>query len=196
MGLFFYPRGGSARVAAYLSRALDASGWPVTLACGSIGEPGALGNAATVFTGVDIVPASYDEALARWRRGEIRWTRCFPCIRRSRRGRACPTARFRSSRRSRVNGWPRHGPRCWPASEALATARLLHLHHLTPLHDAAAIALPDVPVLTHLHGTELKMLDAMTGGEPQISGPYAELVDDQNAKRGASGDRHDRDLTA
>ena len=51
MGLFFFPRGGSARVATYLSRALDEYGWPVTLACGSIGEPGSIGNADTVFCG-------------------------------------------------------------------------------------------------------------------------------------------------
>jgi glycosyltransferase involved in cell wall biosynthesis len=36
------------------------------------------------------------------------------------------------------------------------------------------MALPEVPVLTHLHGTELKMLDAIDRGEPQISGPHAE----------------------
>ena len=45
-------------------------------------------------------------------------------------------------------------------SDAIAQARLLHLHHLTPMHDAAALALPGMPVVTHLHGTELKMLDA------------------------------------
>lgn len=59
-------------------------------------------------------------------------------------------------------------------SEAMADARLLHLHHLTPIHDAAALALPGVPVVTHLHGTELKMLAAIARGEPTIDGPYAE----------------------
>ncbi len=60
------------------------------------------------------------------------------------------------------------------ASQALSRARVLHLHHLTPVHDAAAMALPEVPVLTHLHGTELKMLDAIDRGEPRIGGPYAD----------------------
>ena len=36
---------------------------------------------------------------------------------------------------------------------------VLHLHHLTPIHEAAARELPDLPVVTHLHGTELKMID-------------------------------------
>jgi hypothetical protein len=69
MGLFFYPRGGSARVAGYLSRALGQADWPVTLACGSLGAPGALGNAESVFAGMDIVASSYDDAVARWARG-------------------------------------------------------------------------------------------------------------------------------
>jgi glycosyltransferase involved in cell wall biosynthesis len=36
---------------------------------------------------------------------------------------------------------------------------LLHLHHLTPLHEAAARVAPHVPVVGHLHGTELLMLE-------------------------------------
>ena len=36
---------------------------------------------------------------------------------------------------------------------------VLHLHHLTPMHDAAARRFPERPLVTHLHGTELKMLD-------------------------------------
>jgi hypothetical protein len=36
---------------------------------------------------------------------------------------------------------------------------ILHLHHLTPLHDAARQLWPTVPTITHLHGTELLMLE-------------------------------------
>ena len=46
-----------------------------------------------------------------------------------------------------------------------ADARVFHLHHLTPIHEAAAAVMPDVPIVTHLHGTELKMLDAIARGE-------------------------------
>ena len=42
------------------------------------------------------------------------------------------------------------------------------------MHDAVALAFPGVPVVTHLHGTELKMLAAIARGEPTIDGPYAE----------------------
>ncbi|XAY05217.1 glycosyltransferase [Paraconexibacter sp. AEG42_29] len=53
-----------------------------------------------------------------------------------------------------------------------ATADVLHLHHLTPLHEAAARVAPDVPVVTHLHGTELLLLEAIEAGE--LGGPHAQ----------------------
>ena len=36
---------------------------------------------------------------------------------------------------------------------------LIHLHHLTPLHEAVHRIWPECPLVTHLHGTEMKMLD-------------------------------------
>ena len=42
-----------------------------------------------------------------------------------------------------------------------ADADVLHLHHLTPIHEAAARVAPGVPVVGHLHGTELLMLEAI-----------------------------------
>jgi glycosyltransferase involved in cell wall biosynthesis len=48
---------------------------------------------------------------------------------------------------------------------------VLHLHHLTPLHEAAARVAPGVPVVGHLHGTELLMLEAIEDGAPW---PYAD----------------------
>jgi glycosyltransferase involved in cell wall biosynthesis len=175
MGLFFYPRGGSAQVAGYLSHALAAHGWHVTLACGSLGGSGAPGNAATVFAGVDIVPAAYDDAVARWKRGEDPMDAPFPMH---------PSFEARLGVPDRGFGWvsPAQGRRMAAAwanliagSGGMSHARVLHLHHLTPIHDAAAVVLPDVPVMTHLHGTELKMLDAIARGEPGIGiGPHAE----------------------
>ncbi len=57
----------------------------------------------------------------------------------------------------------------WSAALELAgavEADVLHLHHLTPLHEAARRVAPEVPVVTHLHGTELLMLETITGGAP------------------------------
>jgi glycosyltransferase involved in cell wall biosynthesis len=48
-----------------------------------------------------------------------------------------------------------------------AEADVLHLNHLTPLHAAAARVAPGVPVVTHAHGTELLMLEAIAAGPPR-----------------------------
>jgi glycosyltransferase involved in cell wall biosynthesis len=54
-----------------------------------------------------------------------------------------------------------------------AHADVLHLHHLTPLNEAAARAAPGVPVVGHLHGTELLFLERILGGAPP-EWPHAE----------------------
>jgi glycosyltransferase involved in cell wall biosynthesis len=51
------------------------------------------------------------------------------------------------------------------ASPSFLAADCLHLHHLTALHEAAARVAPGVPVVTHLHGTELKLLAAIEAAE-------------------------------
>ena len=38
-------------------------------------------------------------------------------------------------------------------------ADVLHLHHLTPQHDAVHAHWPDVAIVAHLHGTEIKFLE-------------------------------------
>ncbi len=56
-----------------------------------------------------------------------------------------------------------HHAASWAAALAgagAASADVLHLHHLTPLNEAAARVAPGVPVVGHLHGTELLMLEA------------------------------------
>ncbi len=47
-----------------------------------------------------------------------------------------------------------------------AEADVLHLHHLTPIHEAASRVAPHVPVIGHLHGTELLMLEEIADGPP------------------------------
>jgi glycosyltransferase involved in cell wall biosynthesis len=174
MGLLFYPRGGSALVAGYLSRALAAQGWHVTLACGSLGAEGALGNAATFFAGIDTVPAAYDDAVASWRRGEDPMDAPFPMHPSYEEREGAPDRSF-----TRVS--PEQGERIVAAwarliagSADLRRAPIVHLHHLTPMHQAAATVMPGVPIVTHLHGTELKMLDAIARREAGAGqGPHA-----------------------
>ena len=46
-------------------------------------------------------------------------------------------------------------------SAGAAEADILHLNHLTPLNEAAARLAPHTPVVGHIHGTELLMLEAI-----------------------------------
>jgi glycosyltransferase involved in cell wall biosynthesis len=166
MGLLFYPRGGSAQVAAYLSRALGTQGWPVTIATGSLGGSGDLGYAREFFAGIETVSAAYDDAVERFARGEDPMDAPFPMH---------PSYELRQGVPDR---WfplvsPEQGAHlvaAWSAliagSPQLQRASVLHLHHLTPIHPAAAAVMPGVPVITHLHGTELKMLQALS--EPEV----------------------------
>ena len=43
---------------------------------------------------------------------------------------------------------------------------MLHLHHLTPINEAAERSFPEVPRIGHLHGTELLMLREIDEGPP------------------------------
>jgi glycosyltransferase involved in cell wall biosynthesis len=57
----------------------------------------------------------------------------------------------------------------WTAALAragAARADLLHLHHLTPAHEAALRAFPWVPIVGQLHGTELAFLHRLRAGPP------------------------------
>jgi glycosyltransferase involved in cell wall biosynthesis len=47
-----------------------------------------------------------------------------------------------------------------------AEADVLHLHHLTPINEAAERRFPHVPRIGHLHGTELLMLQEIEEGPP------------------------------
>jgi glycosyltransferase involved in cell wall biosynthesis len=175
MGLFFYPRGGSALVAAYLLRALAARRWQVTLASGSLGADGALGNAATFFSGIRTVPAAYDDAVARWERGEDPMDAPFPMHPSYEQRDGAPDRSFSrvspAQGESMVAAWAR----LIAGSAELRRARIFHLHHLTPMHEAVAAVLGGIPIVTHLHGTELKMLDAIARGEPGAGqGPHAQ----------------------
>lgn len=43
---------------------------------------------------------------------------------------------------------------------------LLLLNHLTPLNEAAAVVAPEIPIVGHLHGTELMLLEQIDQGPP------------------------------
>jgi glycosyltransferase involved in cell wall biosynthesis len=145
----FFPRGGSAHVARSLAHELPAHGWDVTIVSGS--QEGH-GDASAFYEGLDVHAVDFA-------RGDAPWHPSYE----DRPG--APDTVFAA-----VDdiAYERH-VRAWSAALSRAGAGLadvLHLHHLTPLNEAAARVAPHVPVVGHLHGTELLMLERIAAGPP------------------------------
>ena len=146
----FFPRGGSAHVARALARELPAHGWDVTIVSGSLAGRG---DARRFYAGLDLRAVDFDAGDAP----------LHPSYE-DRPG--APDPVFASvaddAYERHVDAWARA-----LAGADAARADVLHLHHLTPIHAAAARVAPGVPVVTHLHGTELLMLERIAGGAPE-----------------------------
>lgn len=146
----FFPRGGSAGVARALARCLPAHGWDVTVVSGSL--PG-YGDAEVFYGGLDVHPVRFGPG------GDAPMQ---------------PSYEDRDGAADRVfaalgdDELERH-VEAWAAQleqAGAADADVLHLHHLTPINEAAARVAPGVPVVGHLHGTELLMLERIAEGAP------------------------------
>jgi glycosyltransferase involved in cell wall biosynthesis len=172
MALMFWPRGGSAQVVRYLAPALGEVDWPVRLVAGSRGALGASGNAATFFRGLDVVPVDYTAALAAADVGLDPMDQPVPLH---------PSFEDRAGAPDRVfatldDALFERQVVSWHAAlqQALSpSAQVLHLHHLTPAMEAATRLDRRLPVVAHLHGTEMLMLEAIARGAP-ASWPCAE----------------------
>jgi glycosyltransferase involved in cell wall biosynthesis len=161
MALMFFPRGGSSQVVRYLSRFLPQAGWDVTLVTGSLGEAGAESHAPTFFDDPDVHYLDYTAAYAAadpfaadppmhpsFEDREGAPDRVF--------------AKLDDDEYERlVAAWQRA-----LEDAGAADADVLHLNHLTPMHEAAIRSFPDVPRIGHLHGTELLMLAQIEKGPP------------------------------
>jgi len=158
MGLMFYPRGGSAQVARYLTRALERRGWQVTLVTGSLGEAGEQSHAETFYNGIDVVPVDFTPALRAFESGDDPMQADPPFH---------PSFELRAGVPDRIftSIPPELAQRqdaAWSAAferARMADVDVAHLHHLTPMQVALHRVAPEVLLVTHLHGTELKMLE-------------------------------------
>src|SRR4051812_21492926 len=162
MALMFFPRGGSAQVARYVTRALPGAGWDVTLVAGSLGDSSEASNAENFFAGVEDLRA-VDYTPARSAPDPLAADPPFQPSFEDRPG--APDRVFASvsdSEYERLVSFWENALR----DAGAADADVLHLHHLTPMNEAAARAFPDVPVVGHLHGTELLMLREIEQGPP------------------------------
>jgi glycosyltransferase involved in cell wall biosynthesis len=154
MGLAFFPRGGSAHVARNLAAALGGAGWDVTILTGSLARAGEPGNAREFYAGLEVRPQDFSRALE-----APDPMRADPPMHPSYEDRpGAPDRVFASlddaDYERQVTAWCRA-----LQSVDAANADILHLHHLTPIHEAARRVAPGVPIVGHLHGTELLMLE-------------------------------------
>ncbi|MDQ1630416.1 MAG: D-inositol-3-phosphate glycosyltransferase [Frankiaceae bacterium] len=175
MALMFWPRGGSAQVVRYLAPALGDAGWPVRLVTGSRGPADEPGNARSFFAGQDVVPVDFSAALACAERGDDPLDQPVPLH---------PSFEDRPGAPDRVFAGVDdrlYGRQVDAWVEALGaadadTVEVLHLHHLTPIAEAANRLSRPLPTVVHLHGTEMLMLEAIRRGAP-FSWAHAEAWD-------------------
>ena len=176
MSLVFYPRGGSAQVARYLSRALIELGHEVLLVTGTLRDGDPQHDAGVFFGDLPLTSVDYTDAWLGFERGEDplsdKWPLPFhpsyedkPDV---------PDRVFTKVTEREYAGLLRCWTRVFEGVRERFRPDLLHMHHLTHAHAAADRVFPDVPQLTQLHGTEIKMLEHLDdlGSDPrQASDP-------------------------
>lgn len=161
--ILFAPRGGSSHAARALSARLPGEGWVSTLVAGSRRDAGPEQDARAFYTGQDdLHVVDFTDALLA--PDPMSPPPGVPPMHPSFEDRAgAPDRVFAAlddaAFERQVRGW----------SDALRKveaggADVLHLHHLTPIDAAAAHVAADTPIVSHLHGTELMMLEAIDGG--------------------------------
>ena len=180
MSLIFYPRGGSAQVARYLSHALMGLGHEVHLISGTLRDGDPQHEAEVFFKGIPMTSVDFTEAWQGFERGDNpisdQWAVPFHPSYEDKPG--VPDRVFYRLTDSEYEGLLR----CWvgvfEGVREHLQPDLLHLHHLSYAQDAASKVFPAVPKLTQLHGTEIKMLErldelATAGDTPPDQGPLA-----------------------
>ena len=158
MALYFYPRGGSAQVVRYLAVRI-AKSFSTRLYTGSLGEAGDLTHAGTFFAGMDAITLDYTAADVEWRNGGDP-LRADPPMHGSFEDRPGAPDVFLAKLSPELAGRQVSAWRRLFARED-QEPDIVHLHHLTPMHDAAFDLWPGSKVVTHLHGTELKMIETI-----------------------------------
>lgn len=160
MTLAFYPRGGSAQVVRYLGEALQTLGHEVTVACGSLGPSGVASNAATFFEGLDVHALDFTEAVDWFDQGRDPMTAPVPIHPSFEDRPGVPDRVFAAvgdeAYQHQVAAWQR-------LLSDVGSPDVYHVHHLTHVNDAID-HLNARPIIAHLHGTELKMLEEIRRG--------------------------------
>jgi len=164
--VMFSPRGGSAHVTRALLRELGDLGWLASLVSGSRGDVGGEADARLFYDGIDVRAVDFAPALAAADPmrppGDLDLVPMHPSFEQRE---DAPDVVFAALDDLEFHRQVRAWSEQLDAAGA-ASADVLYLHHLTPLNEAAARVAPRVPVVGHLHGTELLMLEQIEHGPP------------------------------
>ena len=162
-GFLLLPPGRGCAGGRDLCRLLAGGPWDPTLFAGSLGTASEFSNANRFFGGVRCQSLDYTPAVDRWADGEDPMSAEVPMQASYEDKPGVPDRIFvdldDAAFARQVHSWTR-----LMAEHTVAAPSVLHLHHLTPMHEAIRVLWPEVPVITHLHGTELKMLAAVRDG--------------------------------
>lgn len=167
MGFYFYPRGGSAHGARSIARELGRNGVAVTLVAGSRSDLGEIALASAFYDGIDVRAVDFTPAVRSPDPLRYAGGRLTAPIHGSYEDRPGAPDRVLASL---DDGELELQVEAWAGALAAAAGGgvdVLYLHHLTPLNEAAARVLPGVPVIGHVHGTELLMLERIEAGAPE-----------------------------
>ncbi len=147
-------------MARYLMAALAEDGWTGSLVAGSLGSPGEDTHARTFFEGLDVVDVDYTPSRTAYEAGGDVFSVADPMH---------PSYEDRADVPDQLLAAvaPQHAAQLaesWSQPFARAIddrTEVAHLHHLTAQLDAVTTRWPQIPVLAHLHGTELKFIEAV-----------------------------------
>jgi D-inositol-3-phosphate glycosyltransferase len=155
--LYFFPRGGSAQVTRYLALALTCHRVQTRVLSGSLGKPGESWHAETFFEPLDVTAVDYTPAMRAAEHGEDALLQDVP-LHPSYEDRAGVADRIFTSVAPETGA---HLEARWASLlKSMPPERpdVAHLHHLSPMQPAFRLRWPDIPMIGHIHGTELKML--------------------------------------
>jgi glycosyltransferase involved in cell wall biosynthesis len=164
-GVMFSPRGGSAHVTRALLRQLGSRGWSIRLVAGSRSDLGGEADSRLFYDGLDLLPVDFSRGVTEPDPVNPADREIFPMHPSFEQRPGAPDRVFASLDDLEFQ----RQVRAWSAELDRADAEdadVLYLHHLTPLNEAAAHVAPEVPVVGHLHGTELLMLEQIEQGPP------------------------------
>jgi glycosyltransferase involved in cell wall biosynthesis len=166
MGVYFYPRGGSAHVCRALATEFERNGSEVTVLSGSRSDLGEHALASSFYSGLDLRAVDFTPALrsgSPLRFDGAEGTAPMHGSYEDRPGAEDPVLASLDDEayELQVEAWIRE-----LRLAGADAADVLYLHHLSPLNEAAAREFPEIPVLGHVHGTELLMLERIAAGAP------------------------------